>query len=366
MNELKKYITNKGFIAFVSFFLLVSCGGSTSDDDDIISQDIFPENLNINVEIFGTDSSNLNGDGSGKIKITASANNATSYRIKFGDGNEVTNQSGIADHIYSGKGLNSFTIEVFAISSTDNSIGDFKKIDVYLAEDGTTLIWSDDFKTDGAPNPDKWGFDIGTGSNGWGNGESQYYTSRSENVIVENGVLKITAKKENYQGSQYTSTRLLTKGKFDFKYGRVEVKAKLPIGGGTWPAIWMLGSNFETVSWPACGEIDIMEHVGNDQNKIHSTLHYPNNSGGNANGNSLAVANVSSEFHVYEVVWDENNITFTADGIQVHTFSNNNNVPFNHNFFLILNVAMGGSFGGAIDANFTESTMEIDYIKVFK
>jgi len=255
---------------------------------------------------------------------------------------------------------------VFAISSSGNSIGDFKKIEIFNSDNRKVLVWSDEFNIDGAPNSNNWGYDIGTGNNGWGNGESQYYTNSSNNVIVENGLLKITAKKESFQGANYTSSRLLSKGKFDFTYGTVEVRAKLPEGKGTWPAIWMLGSNFETITWPACGEIDIMEHVGNDQNKIHSTLHYPNNFGGNANGNSITVANVSSEFHTYEVVWNKDSINFTVDGNEIHTFSNSNNVPFNHDFFIILNVAMGGSFGGAIDENFTESTMEIDYIKVYQ
>jgi beta-glucanase (GH16 family) len=362
---IKKHKTYKGFIAFISFFLLLSCGSSENDSNDIL-KDIFPENLNIEVTIIGIDANNLNGDGSGQIKVTASATNAASYRIKFGDGNETTNASGIVEHKYLTEGLKTYNIEVFAISSDGNSIGDFKKIDIFTSQNGTSLIWSDEFNTDGAPNANNWGFDIGTGSNGWGNGESQYYTNSSNNVIVENGLLKITAKKENFNGAQYTSSRLLSKGKFDFKYGRVEVRAKLPQGKGTWPAIWMLGANFETVSWPACGEIDIMEHVGNDQNKIHSTLHYPNNSGGNGNGNSITVSNVSSEFHIYEVVWSATSIVFTVDGNQIHSFSNNNNVPFNHNFFLILNVAMGGSFGGAIDANFTQSTMDVDYIKVYQ
>ena len=363
---IKEFLTNKGFIVFISFFLLIACGSPENGTDTIISTDIFPENLNISVAIIGADSNNLNGDGSGQIKVTANAINAVSYLIKFGDGKEVINTSGLAEHTYISDGLRTFTIEVFAFSSTENSIGDFKKIDILISQNGHVLVWADEFNVDGAPSPDNWGYDIGTGDNGWGNGESQYYTNRSNNVIVENGLLKITAKKESFQGANYTSSRLLSKGKFDFTYGTVEVRAKLPTGKGTWPAIWMLGANFETAPWPACGEIDIMEHVGNDQNKIHSTLHYPNNFGGNGNGNSIPVANVSSEFHVYEVVWNKDSILFTVDGTEIHSFSNNSNVPFNHDFFIILNVAMGGSFGGAIDENFTESTMEIDYIKVFQ
>ncbi|MBT8255259.1 MAG: glycoside hydrolase family 16 protein, partial [Bacteroidia bacterium] len=127
------------------------------------------------------------------------------------------------------------------------------------------LVWADEFDEDGAPCDQDWTYDIGTGDNGWGNGEEQYYTNRPENIVVENGVLKITAKAEAFQGSNYTSARLITYQKFEFDYGRVEARAKLPTGGGTWPAIWTLGNDFEVNTWPACGEMDIMEHVGNDQ-----------------------------------------------------------------------------------------------------
>ena len=364
--RIQQFITNKGCIAFISFFLLISCSSNGGEEESgIISQDIIPENLSIEVTIIGADSANVYGNGSGEIQVIATALNAVSYLIKFGDGNEASNNTGIFDHSYTAQGLNPFTIQVFATSTTGNIIGGFQRINVLYSFNGMTLIWSDEFNTDGAPNTAKWGYDIGS-NNGWGNRESQYYTNRSSNVIVQDGLLKITAKKEDYQGSQYTSARLLSKGKFDFTYGRVEVRAKLPTGKGTWPAIWMLGANFETVEWPACGEIDIMEHVGNDQNKIHATLHYPNNYGGNGNGSSTVIGNASTEFHIYEVVWNENSINFSVDGEQYHTFSNSAAVPFNHDFFIILNIAMGGDFGGDIASDFEESTLEIDYIKVFR
>ncbi|MEO5788752.1 glycoside hydrolase family 16 protein, partial [Gelidibacter sp.] len=173
----------------------------------------------------------------------------------------------------------------------------------------------------------------------------------------------ITAKAEN---GGYTSSRIKTDGIFAFTYGRVEVRAKLPSGGGTWPAIWMLGQNYTTVSWPTCGEIDIMEHVGNDQNTIHSTLHYPGNSGGNGVGKRTTVPTASTEFHNYSVEWTPDFITFLVDNQVYHKFPNTADTPFNADFFLILNVAMGGNFGGAIDPNFTASTLEIDYVKVYQ
>lgn len=235
-------------------------------------------------------------------------------------------------------------------------------------EDFTNLIWSDEFDTNGAPDATKWSYDIGRGDNGWGNNEAQYYTDRPENVVVQNGHLVITAKAENFAGASYTSARLKSENKFEFTYGKVEVKAKLPQGSGTWPAIWMLGANYDlpNFTWPACGEIDIMEHRGNQQNVIHGSLHYPGNSGGNPNTNSVTVPNVSNEFKVYSTIWSETSIRFFIDGELFHTFANDGSVPFNHDFFLILNVAMGGSFGGAISGGFTQSTMEIDYVRVYQ
>lgn len=228
------------------------------------------------------------------------------------------------------------------------------------------LIWADEFDVDGAPCSDNWTYDLGNGTDGWGNGEAQYYTDRPENVIVEDGLLKITARAEAFEGFDYTSTRLLSKGIFEFEYGRVEVRAKLPTGGGTWPAIWMLGADIDTNPWPGAGEIDIMEHVGNNQDVVSSALHFPGNSAGDAIVEETTVVGASSDFHVYAVNWTPTTIEFSVDGVVYHTFSNSDAVPFNKDFFLLLNVAMGGTFGGAIDPAFTESTFEIDYVRVYQ
>lgn len=224
------------------------------------------------------------------------------------------------------------------------------------------LIWADEFNTNGAPDTDNWVYDLGAG--GWGNEEEQTYTSDAANVIVDDGLLKITAINT---GSQYTSARIKTQGLFDFTYGRVEARAKLPAGEGTWPAIWALGSNFDTVGWPDCGEIDIMEHAGNNLNTVHGTLHYPGNSGGNADGGTVTVDTATTQFHTYTVEWSPSEILFVVDDTVVyHTFVNDNTTPFNNDFFLIINLAMGGTFGGTIDAGFTQDTLEVDYIRVFQ
>ncbi len=233
-----------------------------------------------------------------------------------------------------------------------------------------TLVWEDDFEVDGAPDAANWNYNIGTGSNGWGNQESQYYTDRSDNVYISDGTLKIVAKTEDFAGSPYTSARIKTQDLFEFTYGRVDVRAKLPTGGGTWPAIWMLGANISDVGWPSCGEIDIMEHVGNSQNTIHNAIHNTSSSGDTVNTASTIVDGVSDEFHIYSVNWTEDAITFLIDDQVTYTYNPEektaDNWPFTADQFIILNVAMGGTFGGNIDPAFTESIMEIDYVKVYQ
>lgn len=227
--------------------------------------------------------------------------------------------------------------------------------------DYTVLKFSDEFNIDGAPDATKWTYDLGAG--GWGNSELQTYTSNADNVIVSDGKLKITAKKA---GTGYTSTRLKSEGKYEFTYGKVEVRAKLPSGGGTWPAIWMLGSDYATNTWPGCGEIDIMEHKGNEPNVIHGTLHYPGHSGGNGNGSTKTITNASSDFHIYKAIWSPATVKLYIDDVLFHTVANDSSLPFNKDFFMILNVAMGGTFGGAVDPAFDQSSMEVDYVRVYQ
>ena len=233
----------------------------------------------------------------------------------------------------------------------------------------TDLVWEDDFNTDGAPDSSKWTYDLGTtdifGNTGWGNQEAQSYTDNAENVIVEGGSLKITAKKE---GNDYTSARIKTQGLYDFTYGRVEVRAKLPSAQGTWPAIWMLGSNHPTAGWPYSGEVDIMEQRGDDKERVLGTSHWYNTAGSNnaSYGESTTVENPSTEFHLYTVEWTEGAVKIFLDDVKYYELTNSADLPFNADFYLILNVAMGGTLGGDIDPSFTQDTMEIDYIKVFQ
>jgi hypothetical protein len=226
------------------------------------------------------------------------------------------------------------------------------------------LVWEDDFNTDGAPDAANWTYDLGAG--GWGNGEAQTYTNSAENVKVEGGSLKITAKSDGSGG--YTSARLKSQELYKFTYGRVEVRAKLPASAGTWPAIWMLGSNFPDVSWPFCGEIDIMEQTGANKDITLGTLHWYNTTanGDASYGETTAVADASSDFHLYTVEWSDTSIKIYLDDVSFFEMANDSTLPFNADFFMILNIAMGGTLGGDIDPGFTEDTMEIDYVKVFQ
>ena len=211
----------------------------------------------------------------------------------------------------------------------------------------TDLVWEDDFNTDGAPDSTKWTYDLGTtdifGNTGWGNQEAQSYTDNAENVIVEGGSLKITAKKE---GNDYTSARIKTQGLYDFTYGRVEVRAKLPASQGTWPAIWMLGSNHPTAGWPYSGEVDIMEQRGDDKERVLGTSHWYNTAGSNnaSYGESTTVENPSTEFHLYTVEWTEGAVKIFLDDVKYYELTNSADLPFNADFYLILNVAMGYSW----------------------
>jgi beta-glucanase (GH16 family) len=230
---------------------------------------------------------------------------------------------------------------------------------------GMTLVWSDEFNYKGLPDSSKWNYD--SGDNGWGNNELQYYTEKdSSTAMVDNGHLKITVIKHPGQTRAYTSARLLTKNKAGFKYGRIEARAKLPASVGSWPAIWMLGSNIDEADWPGAGEIDIMEHRGMELNKIFGTLHYPGHSGGDANGKTINIPTATTAFHIYAVEWTATDLKFFVDDVLYHAVENNDSMPFHQPFFILLNIAIGGNFGGKVDPLFSHDSMEIDYVRVFQ
>ena len=235
---------------------------------------------------------------------------------------------------------------------------------------GWTLVFSDEFDGNGAPDQAKWGYEIGYIRNK----EAQYYTSRQENVRAESGNLVIEGRKEVSQGYAYTSASINTLGRFEFLYGRVEVRAKLPTGNGSWPAIWMLGTNRTQVGWPACGEIDVMENVGFDPLAIHASAHTAayNHTIGTQKTAIVNVANPWEDFHVYAMEWYPDRIDVFVDGQKYFTFRNegtgSGTWPFDKPQYLLINLAIGGSWGGqkGIDDALFPKRYLIDYVRIYQ
>ncbi|MBL0153897.1 MAG: glycoside hydrolase family 16 protein [Chitinophagaceae bacterium] len=237
------------------------------------------------------------------------------------------------------------------------------------------LVWSEEFNYSGLPDKNIWSFDTKGNSYGWGNNEKQFYTSNdTANAKVENGVLKITALKKDTSDKHYTSARLISANKQVFQYGRLEIRAKLPAGKGTWPAIWMLGENKSGVKWPDRGEIDIMEHVGYQPDSIFGTIHSAayNHVIGTQQGKGVFIKDPYTAFHVYAIDWTAEKMDFLMDGVVYYSFANEhktvNEWPFSQPFFFILNLAIGGNWGGkyGIDDSIFPAVMEIDYVRVYQ
>lgn len=235
------------------------------------------------------------------------------------------------------------------------------------------LIWADEFKYKGLPDATKWSYD--TGGHGWGNNELQYYThAEKKNAIVKNGKLVLKAKKETKGNNQFTSARLVSKNKGDWKYGRVEVRAKLPDGRGIWPAIWMLPTHWRYGGWPKSGEIDIMEFVGYNPDTVFASVHTEsfNHAIGTQKTAGIYQNDVSKKFHVYAIDWTPETIKFYIDDVQYHEFRNEKTGsaawPFDEEFHIILNIAVGGNWGGkhGVDEKVFPQKMEVDYVRVYQ
>ncbi|MBE8714674.1 glycoside hydrolase family 16 protein [Sphingobacterium hungaricum] len=233
--------------------------------------------------------------------------------------------------------------------------------------------WSDEFNSDGMPDSSKWQFDIGMGENGWGNNEKQYYVQDQKNVSIENGFLKITATKEQQGKAAFHSTKIHSKGKGDFLYGRMEVRAKVPTQRGTWPAVWMMPSKSVYGGWPKSGEIDIMEHVGFDPNVMHTTMHMQafNGMKGNHKTASKLIPTATSAFHTYRVDWTPEYINGYIDDELFFTYQNphtgSEEWPFDQEFYFIINLAIGGNWGGSkgIDEGSLPAELLVDYIRYY-
>lgn len=245
-----------------------------------------------------------------------------------------------------------------------------------VEEDGWELVWQDEFEGE-AINPANWTYDIGGW--GWGNGEAQYYTDRPENARVENGLLVIEARQERFENSYYTSARLLTQGLQAFQYGRIEARMKVPVGVGLWPAFWMLGNDFSRnpdspleSNWPHVGEIDIMEHVGREPDLIMGTVHGPGYSGAGGLGRwNRQDYPIADDFHTYAIEWDESGIRWFYDGEHYFELTPEDvgarEWVFDREFFLLLNLAVGGQFAGtiALDTKFP-TNLYVDYVRVYQ
>jgi hypothetical protein len=354
---------------------LIAC---SKTEDEMTSSD--PSNFDVML--------NVADDNSGKISIELKANNAAQYQFDSGESQSEPeiNTTGVFSHQYKQTGL--YLVEVRAIGSSGRYIKETRELSIQvgtetgpidgedgyitpLSYDGMKLTWQDEFNGTGL-NLTNWNFETGRGSGGWGNNELQYY--RSENTSVKDGFLTIEAKKESFQGASYTSSRLTTQNKFTFKYGRVDIRARLPYGQGIWPALWMLGKNINTVGWPACGEVDIMEMIGGGpgrDNKTHGTLHWDEAGNYASTGGSkqIATGNLADKFYVYTITWDASKIKWYLDDVEfkVIDISSTNMSEFRDQFFLIFNVAVGGNWPGSPNGSTVfPQKMTVDYVRVFQ
>ena len=321
-------------------------------------------------------------DPSNSNLVTITNNSTGDYLYvewDFGNGESTSKENDKSkEHTihYSQKGEYEVNLKLWGSLNTESDTKTISKT-ISIEQDALkdvkgTLIWSDEF--DGTNiNAGNWTFE--TGSGGWGNNELQNYTNGS-NAHIEDGKLMITARKENDDkaAGSYSSTRMISWGKQEFKYGRIEVRAKLPSGTGIWPAIWMLGANLGSAGWPACGEIDIMEYVGYEPDVVHATVHTTAGSGVNGSRSSKTLATCEEQFHIYGLNWTEDKMEFYIDTPNniLHTYAPATktaaNWPFDKAHFFILNIAVGGNWGGVqgVNNSIFPQTMEVDYVRVYQ
>lgn len=352
--------------------IFMASGCDEGDDKKAVK---LPSNLQISVE--------KNPENPAEVTVTATADNVAYYNFYFGEvtpETPVESLDGTETYTYTSAGT--FTIRVNAHATLNDLISITEDVTIEmevpdegyvspLTREGYDLVWQDEFSGTSL-STSFWNYEVGTGSNGWGNNELQYY--RQENTSVAGGYLTITAKQESFNGSNYTSSRLTTKDKKDFTYGRFDIRAKLPKGQGIWPALWMLGDNISTVSWPACGEIDIMEMIGgsNREATVHGTVHWADASNNHAQyGGSKTIAQgiYSDQFHVYSIEWNETHIKWFIDDVFFHQIDITpaHLSEFHAAHFFIFNVAVGGNWPGSPNSSTVfPQQLIVDYIRVFQ
>ncbi len=364
----------KHLVFSLIMFSIVACDDGNNPDNDNPGD---PANLNLDILVYE--------DLTGIVVVSATAENAVEYHYFMDDGTEVPfiSSSGTYEYTYAKSG--SYNIQVRAYGSSGRYISKEKRVLVAADEpvdiglgystpisyEGYELVWNDEF--DGTSlDEDSWGYDIGTGCPdlcGWGNNELEYY--KPENVWVSNGVLTIEARKENFGGREYTSGKIVTRGKEAFQYGRIDIRATLPKGQGLWPALWMLGTNQPAVGWPKCGEIDIMEMIGGSgrEKTIGGNVYWDNNGTvDQPESYTLSEGTFADKYFVFTIIWDEQEIKWFVDDIEYHSFSitTSDRTEFQNPFYMIFNVAVGGNWPGSPDETTIFPTrMQVDYVRVF-
>ena len=325
----------------------------------------------------------------GEVSVTTTSNHTAYFEFRPGDRDSIQKStSGKFTYTYSATGTYTYGVRAYTstgryrehvgrvsviIEEATSSVPTEKGYSTPLKYDGYTLLWQDEFNGSSL-NTTYWNYEIGDGCPdlcGWGNEELQYY--QRENTTVENGLLTIVAREETAGNKSYTSSRLTTKDKFEFRYGRVDIRARLPKGQGIWPALWMLGANIDQVSWPACGEIDIMELTGGDNGKdatVHGTAHW-DDQGHKEYGQEkkLSEGIFNDEFHVFSIIWTNTSIRWLLDDVQYNIMDTTPAAlsEFQRDFFLIFNVAVGGNWPGSPNASTSfPQKMVVDYIRVFQ
>jgi len=359
---------------FMFYCLLVLSLIFACSKNDTYQPPATPTDLVINAQVVGVTDSTPNGDGSGNVNLMLSGKNVTSYIVTLPTENRTMSLNAASGTVNcsftSAPGtVTQFPVNISAYCNTvkiDTAIN----VTVYCsagATPGEGLVWSDEF--DGTSlNTSIWNYETG---NLGVNNEVEYYTNNATNVSVQNGYLQITAlysKNYNNSGWDYTSARINTQNKYSFKYGKVEIRAKVPGDQGTWPALWLLGNSINSAGWPACGEIDMMEQgtvTGFDN--ILCSLHWGTAGAviNQSHPNSIKVTGSTTDFHLYSMDWRADHISFYIDNVLFYTQANNSTMPFNQNFFFIFNVAVGGSMGGNTINLGTSSTMYVDYVRVY-
>lgn len=363
------------FAIVAALMMMFACGGGDDPSDTKVK---LPSNLEFDVEI--------HEDGSGKVDVIATASDANFYSVNFGNGGSaVVTANGAASFTYEESG--DYTIEVKAHTTQAKFISGSEEITVTLKGESfipatgystpatypnMDLVWQDEFSGTSL-NEGDWTYEIG--GSGFGNNELQYY--RKENTSLVEGHLVITAKAESFGGRDYTSSRIITKGKQEFQYGRIDIRAALPKGQGIWPALWMLGANISTVPWPGSGEIDIMEMIGgsNREKTVYGTLHWDNNGSGqhactcDKPGYSLASGTFNDKFHVFTIIWDASVIKWYVDDVLFNTIDTTPAAlsEFHAKYFMIMNLAVGGNWPGNPDATTVlPQRLIVDYVRVFQ